>query len=182
MTSLPFIYFYFLRNSFNHRIGGVTIVSSNKIHLKCFANLYQDLCDCIELINSTFTFHLIPIIVNSLLIKLFAAYGMLWEFKVKSPLMLFVFLQNSAWLSMQYFLQVLSAHAGSSLTKNAKETSSIVTRILNDFELSEELSIPLQSFIARSTCRNMSVENIFFVIDWKLLVQVISSYYRRRNV
>lgn len=167
-----FISFMFLRDSFIHKVDKVIIVSVNQINVKCLSSLYQNLCDSIELINSTFTFHLIIIIVNALIIELFASYGIFWEFKVQSKLMLFVLLQNTAWLSMQYVLQILSAHAGSSLTTNGKETLSIINRILNDYDRSDDLTTSLQNFISRTGSRNMLIENIFFVIDWKLLVQV----------
>lgn len=134
--------------------------------------LYQELCDGIDLLNSTFTFHLIPIVMNSLLLQVFSAYGILWAVLSRSKIVLFITLQNGSWFITQYMLQALMAFAGSSVTRSAKKSSLIIIRELNNDEVNEGLVNALQNLVSRMNSRSLKVENVLFQIDWRLFARV----------
>lgn len=160
------------------------VISQNVFNLKRFEKLYQELCDGIDLINTTFTFHLIPVMINSLLLQVFTAYGILWVFLSQSRMSWSIFLQNLAWLAAAYMMQNLIAYAGNSVTSNAKEVSLTITRILNNFELNSELEVALQKFVVRMNCRSLKVQNALFTVNWKLLARVskIFNHFINRHI
>lgn len=160
----------YLRISFGYHTGKA--LQQEIANLNMFGKAYQDLCDGIELINNTFTFHLIPVMINAIIIKTVTSYGILWEYVTHSEALLFIVLQNGAWLTMQFGFQILIAYVGSSVTKNAKLTLVTIARVLNDYELSEKTATQLQNLIARINVRNLNLQNEFFIINWKLLVYV----------
>lgn len=144
--------------------------------MKHFSRIYQTLCDGIVLLNETFTFHLIPIMINTFVMQLFTAYGVLWEFMNPSNYASYILFQDVAWLSVNYAFQVVMAFVGSSLSKSAKETSLIIAKNLNELDINDELSTQLHNFVSRSQCLNFEVQNKLFFIDWKLLVTVSFKY------
>lgn len=158
--------------SLTQKYNIITVIDFKTLNFKAYTQLFQILCNGIDVLNSSFTFHLAPIIVSMLVFNVFSVYGVLWEFLNDSKIKLFTLLLNGTWLTMQYTLQAMLAYAGSSVTKKGRETAAIVSKVLNDFELSNELASKLQNFLTRSQCRNMKVQNCFFVIDWKILVSV----------
>lgn len=135
------------------------------------------MCNGIDLLNRTFTFQLVPIVINTMIIEVLSAYRVLWEImttsKVTEDIKIYVLLQESVWLMMAYSLQVTMASVGSSLSESTGETLVIVAKTLNDLEVSNDLSTKLHNFISRSQCRNLKVHNnSLFSIEWKLLVAV----------
>lgn len=73
---------------------------------------------------------------------------------------------------MQSILEVMVACAGSSVTRNAKETLVIMSQILTDFDLHKDLETNMQNLIIRYSCRNLEIQNELFSINWKLLANV----------
>lgn len=140
--------------------------------MKCFANIYEDLCDGISMLNSSFTPHLIAVMMNTLIIEIFTAYGVLHEFILPSKNSGAIVFQDSAWLVFQYSLQIMIAQIGSCLTSNAKETLIVIAKKLNKFDLSHAMSSKLQAFISQIQFRDLHVQNELFIIDWRLLVTV----------
>lgn len=139
--------------------------------MKYFSQLYQILCDGIDLVNSTFAFHVIIIFINAMYINIFMMFSLLKRiFQMNDPVI--VHMYNISWILMQYFLQILIVSSGSSVTENARNTSRLITKILNELELKEETSNSLQNFVSRVNSKNLEIRNACFTIDWKLLVTV----------
>lgn len=130
------------------------------------------LCDGIELLNSTFALNLTAVVINILIIKTFHAYEIIWELLSGSEIVTFILLQNGAWLLMQFIFEILISHVGSSVRENASETIVIISKVLNEYELSDDVAFKLQNLASMLNYRNFSVQNVFFIIDWKLLVAV----------
>jgi hypothetical protein len=141
-------------------------------NLQSVFNLYQDLINAIALINSTFSFHLILIVMNSLMLTIFCSYALLREILSPSELIIYTFLLNGNWLIIQFLFQVIIAFAGSSVTVQAHETLSIVSEVLNSHELSADMNDKLQNFVTRINRESLQIQNVFFVIDWKFLITV----------
>lgn len=136
----------------------------------------HNLFDAIELINSTFTFQLIPVMINIIIFQTFICYGILWELLLRSEIFMFVLMQYGAWLATHLILEVMIANFGSLLSKNAKRPAIIINKALTNHDLSDDLSIKLQNIVVRLNSRNTIVQNDFFKINWQLLVYV--SYFQ----
>lgn len=143
-----------------------------KTELKSLEKILHDLYDAIELINSTFTFHLIPVMTNIIIFKTFISYGILWELLLRSEILIFVLMQNGAWLATHFILEILIAYIGTSLTRSARKSSIIITHILTNHDLNDNLSTALQNVTVRINSRNTVLQNEFFKVNWQLLVYV----------
>lgn len=170
-TLLKTCFRFYYRSTFVNKLKKETAVAT-KTDLRNLEKYLHDLYDGIELVNSTFTFHLIPVMINIIIFKTFLSYGILWELLLRSEIMTFVLIQNGAWLGTHIILEVLIAYVGTLLTRNAKKPSIIITNILTNHDLSENLSSELQNVIIRINSRNTVLQNEFFKINWQLLVYV----------
>lgn len=139
-----------------------------------FIQAYQDLCDAIDLLNSTFTFQLAPVLVNVIMTKTFTAYGVLWAMISPTERKGLVFLQNGSWLVIMHLLEIVISFVGSAVTKSARDTLAIMTKILNNSRIDEDFASQMQNFVLRVNCRNLKVENCFFKINWMILLHVRS--------
>lgn len=162
----------FHRFSFSHEVDNIKTVSQNRINIKSFSKVHKDLCEAFDLLNSLFTFHLIPIVIITLVIEIFAAYGALNEFMTPSLHTRFILLSNLSWLMIPLIMQITIAVFGSLLSKKAKTTSIIISDILQELDLEIDVAMKLQNFLVRNQCRNFDVHNDFFNADWKLLIGV----------
>lgn len=162
----------FFRSAFNQKLDGILIVSEKKFNLEAFVKAFQDLCDGIDLLNSTFTYQLAPIFVNAIATLTFAGYGVLWEVVIETDFRGLLFLQNGSWLCFMYIVIVVISFVGSSVTHAAEETSLIMMKIINNSQPNESFANSMQKFVTRVNCRSMHVQNCFFKINPMLLVYV----------
>lgn len=141
-------------------------------HLEKFFKTHHELCEGIDLLNSTFTCHLTPVLINSLTIKTLTAYGLLWEVISPADFSAAENLQNVFWLMVMLILEVTISFAGSTLTQAAQEASGILTRVLNNSISHDALNVSMQNFITRLNGRKLHVRNCFIKINWSILVHV----------
>lgn len=150
----------------------IVMVSSENFNLKRFSDLYNDLCDAISMINSTFTGQLIIVMTNMLLVDIFGAYGILREFLSHSYNRLkFLILCNSIWIALQYAVKFLMAQSGSSTTAEAEMSLVIITRVIENAK-DDKLKTDLNLLLNQMQGRNKKIENVFFVINYKLILAV----------
>lgn len=147
-------------------------VSQEKFNLVAFTKAFHDLCDGIDLLNSTFTYQLVPIFVNAVTTMTFTGYGVLFEMVIKTNFRSLLFLQNGSWLCFMYIVIIVISFIGYSVTQAAEQTSLIMMKVLNNSEPSETHTNSMQKFVTRVHCRNMHVQNCFFKINPMLLVYV----------
>lgn len=159
-------------STFSYKIDKMVAETNNEFNFEIFTKAYQELCDCINLLNSTFTFQLVPVLINAIASKTFTAYGLLVELKTPSHFLFLVLFQNGSWMAMMYFFECIIAFAGSAVTNNAQETLVIMTKILNNSTLNEDFTMPIQYFVSRMNIRNLNVQSCFFKIDWIILLHV----------
>lgn len=124
------------------------------------------------MINSTFTFHLIAIIITSMLIEIFTYYGILWAFLNKTENFTLSVIQNGSWAMTMILVKLAVTYIGSSVNNNGEETAVIITRILSETHLSSELEYSLQNIMLRISKRNYKLQTPLFNINCKLLVSV----------
>lgn len=104
-------YFFGVEKSFQMRRVDHFLNSSNKTskqqskiypayrdhsELKLFSELYSDLCDLIEIINSTFTIQIVFVLTSLIVTNIFSAYSALRELRQPSHMFYFSVVANTA--------------------------------------------------------------------------------------
>lgn len=140
--------------------------------LEKFIKTHQELCDGIDILNSTFTFNLTAVLINTLTIKTFTAYGLLWSMISPPDSTVIEHLKNGSWLMIMLVLEVTIAFVGNAVTKSAQEASVILTRVLNHSISSDAVNVSLQNFVTRLNGRKLHVQNCFIKINWSIFVHV----------
>lgn len=150
------------------------LVREKCFNLKLFSELFNDLCDGIEIVNATFTTQLIFAMLSLMLTDIFGAYGVLRELiaKVKLQFLLYFFIGNSVWITIQYAIKVFLVHAGSSTTNEAEKSIATLAKAAGSLNSNDILKSDLMTLIAQLKCRNMKLKNVFFEINWNLILTV----------
>jgi hypothetical protein len=149
------------------------IVIPKSFDLKLLSALYNDLCDLIQLINSAFTVPLIFVTLCIVSTDVFAAYGILREYQIGSnKLFVFLLIGNSSWISIQYAIKIFLVNAGSSTTNEAERTLVLVLKSLGTLDSFDYDKNDLKSLLIILRSRKKNLENVFFTLDWKLILTV----------
>jgi 7tm Chemosensory receptor len=150
------------------------MVGPRCFNVKVFSELYFELCDAIDLVNSAFTFNLSFAMLTFLAVEIFGCYGVLREFISREKnLLIFLSLANSVWVSVQYSIKALMAHAGSSTTKEAETSLILVTKLTASLDSVNPLKAELLSLLIQMRTFDKKFKNIFFNIDWRIILSVI---------
>lgn len=150
----------------------MSIAEPCSLNFQHFPQLYNLLCDVIEILNSTFTGQLIFVMISIMVIDIFASYGIIREFLVNQTLM-FIIIGNSIWLSLQFAMKFFMAHCGSSATSEAGKSLILVSQFadrVNETDLMTKINLNL--VMNQMRVRNKNLENIFFAINYKLILAV----------
>lgn len=137
--------------------------------------------DFANILNSTFTCHLISILINTLTIKTFTAYGILSELISPADFSAVECLQNGSWLVIMLGLEAAIVFMGNEVTQAAKEAGEILTKVLNHSTSNNEANILMQNFVTRLNGKNFDVRNCFIKINSSLLVHVRVFFLKIRN-
>lgn len=150
------------------------------IDCRNFWELYDNLCDVIEMINSTFTAHLISVMTMIMTIEIFGGYGFLREviWNTGNPLTMF---GSLLWILFHNALKFTMAYSGSSTTEEAEKSLVLISKLTmtaNDHQKHE-----LNFVLGQLMLRNKKFSNIFFTINYKvvLVVSSVSSKHFRSN-
>lgn len=137
-------------------------------------DLYGRLCDCIDLVNDSFTFQLIPFMVYYLTANLFAIYSMIREAFYQTPLMFVACGVNIWWILLHNAIISIALYSGYTTTRCALKTPIIVSSIVKSRKWSESRCTVkvFKTFLVEVLYRNIFFENEFVRIDWKLLFTV----------
>lgn len=172
MSIIILVHQYLYRSVFNRDNGKSVLVRKVSIDLKRFEKGLRMLHDGVLMINSIFTFHLIGIVINAVMIEIFTYYAILWEILNHSNLIFFGFIQNGSWALTMMIIKLASTHAGSSIKKNGEETAVIITQILSESYINEDLAVSLQNLMLRISIRNFELKTPLFSVTYKLIVSV----------
>jgi hypothetical protein len=156
-------------------------IKTGKTSLSSYSHLFDILFDSIELINSSFTFHLIFVMINILSLNIFATYGVVREFLSRSEMFSHQIINNVFWILTHCFLKSLMAFLGSSTTKEAMRPRLIILKALEASDSTHRLQDELKNLLEKLKNRNPNIENEFFVINWKLILSV-SLFFGNLNV
>lgn len=143
------------------------------LKLKFFSELFNDLCDGIELINSTFSFHIVFVITSFLLTNVFAAYTTLREVLSQSSQLGHLAVGASLFVLIHYLIKLFIAYVGSSTTTEAEKPLKVVSKALGSLNFEENLKVDLNFFLIQMQSRNKNLQNNFFVINWNFILAVI---------
>lgn len=75
-------------------------------------------------------------------------------------------------LVFAFTIKIVVATSGSDLTKEAENTSVIISKIMNELDYSEVHKAEFIFLITLTKSRNINVQNILFVINWNMLLAV----------
>lgn len=137
-----------------------------------FMDLYNELCDAIDLINSTFTNHLIVVMINLLTMDVLSAFALMREFFLNSSSIGFYLTIYGLWMFFNFSIKLFMAHAGSSTTREGDKTIVLVTKAGGRMSNNDDLKPDLNSLLLHMRSRSKKLENIFFPINWNLILAV----------
>lgn len=109
-----------------------------------------------------------------MVINIFASYGIVSEFLSNQNVRLkFIIVGNITWLLQQFSIQFFMVHCGSSTTSEAEKSLIIVSQLadrINETDLMTKVNLNI--VMNQMRVRNKNLENIFFVINYRLIVTV----------
>lgn len=134
--------------------------------------IFHDLSDVIEIINSCVTLPLVSLMLHFFIINLFSLFSLVWTFTIDFEQFPYVFMCDGTFVILNYIIQGIMAHASSSATKEAGRTSVIVSKIINSPYCTGNQRKVFKNFLIQNQYRNLKFQNMFFTINWKLLLAV----------
>lgn len=148
-------------------------IAQTTLNLKLFSELYSELCDAIDIVNSTFTIHLIFVLTLLLLTDIFAAYCFLREFQSSSATISFVGYVNAAWTVIMFLIKIPIAFSGDSTTSEAERSQILVTKAIAHASSNNDLRTELSFILMQMKIRKKVFANVFFNINWSLILTVL---------
>lgn len=133
------------------------------------------------MINSTFTAHLIVVLVTIMVIEILGGYAFLREgiSKVNHPIAMTAGL---LWIAFNNVIKLTMVYAGSSTTDEAEKSLVLISKLAMKGD--ERCRNDLKFVSSQLQIRNKKFRNIFFAIDYTAIV-VVSFYsklsYRNEN-
>lgn len=139
--------------------------------VELFSELYDELCDLIEMVNQTFTSQLIFVMTEFMSIEIFGGYGILRE-ALSSSRKYFLIVGNVAWIIFQYPVKFFMASAGSSTTNEAEKSVVLITKLINRARYDDSLRSRLNNLLIQLQCRNKKLSNVFFTVNYNVILVV----------
>lgn len=134
--------------------------------------IFHDLSDVIEVMNSCVTLPLVGLILHFFILNLFSLYNLVWTFMMDYKNFAIVVLTDATYVALNYIIQGIMAHASNSSTKKAQQISVTVSKIINNDSCTRGQCKVFKNFLTQSHYRNLNFQNNLFVINWKLIVTV----------
>jgi hypothetical protein len=138
-----------------------------------FEKLYHNLCDVISLINSSMTFHLIVASALGTVSYTFGAYGTIFAYLINVDFW-GVFIRDGIWSITQLLIIAFMAHYANSTTSEGEKLKVEVSRVASTYKHQSEFRVRLQSCLDVINQRNLKFKTIFFTIDWKHFLSMLS--------
>lgn len=104
--------------------------------------------------------------------NMLSCFNFFWTYKNDFENFYFVVATEGSFLLFYFSLQSLFIHSSCSLTDEASKTAVIVSKIINRKFLDNFSDQIFQKFLLQNQYRNLKLETLFFVIDWKLSLAV----------
>lgn len=147
-------------------------VFTTKRQLKQFLNLFNELCDLIDLLNSTFSMNVIFVLGNILLMVTIGVYSSLQGLTMlKNIQLLGMGINTLVWSLIQFILACVIVNAGWKVQTNASKMSSTAIKRLNS-STNERINHLFRDLISQLRSRDIKIECIFFTVDWGVIFGV----------
>lgn len=104
------------------------------------------------------------------MVNIFSAFAIIQEIMKSSQVDLLKLSPHVVLITVQYLMKLINVYAGDKTTKEAEKTLTIIGRILNDSNDNE--TADLKKFLAQIRTRSLKIQNVFFVLDWSLILMV----------
>lgn len=141
-----------------------------KSNFKKFTELFHDHADALDMINSLFTFHLIPTLLGLLLIDTFGIYGIAHislTMNAYSQLIL-----ASFYMLIHLLLKTVISLTGHSTTQEAEHIRVCIGKVISSlYEFTTEKN-ELFDILKHVKTRNLKLQTVFFTINWKIVFGV----------
>lgn len=175
--------------SLNNRIGNSTTEFNIK-DTTVIAQLYRQLCEGIEILNETFTFHLIPIFASLIVSSsrrskkfhkilfllqvtiIFGMYGTIVQILHPTEVFMAALCTNSLGAANCCCMICAVVFFGSRLSSEASKTSIIYNKFQASLNASDAYKLNFIYVMTQLKSRSISVENFLFKIDWTVVLAV----------
>lgn len=134
--------------------------------------IYHDLCNVVDMINSTLTFPLVFVIFYFFIMNLFATYNNVYTFFNDPEKLFFVCINDGTWVLVNYVLQSVLIHSSYSTTREAEQSAIIIAKLISSNKCSKIHHDVFSSFLVQNQYRSLKFQTPFFTINWKLLLAV----------
>lgn len=145
--------------------------SKNCLNLKLIAELFHDLCDAIFKINSIFTPHLIATMTLMMIGDIFVSYQIFYYFlQYQDQTSNFFIFENGFFIISHFLLKCGISYIGHTLMVEAE---SIKMTIAKSFDVTNcDKKFEYLQLLAQFNTRNLKLQNVCFVIDWRVVLSV----------
>lgn len=146
----------------------------SKFEPKIFWELYDALCDVVEMINSTFTAHIIVVMFTIMVIEILGGYALLREgiSKISHPIAMSA---GMLWIVFNNVIKIAMVHCGSSTTDEAEKSLALISKLAMSSD-EKEFKNDLKFISSQLQIRNKKFSNIFFTINYTVVVAVSSKF------
>ncbi|KAG5684162.1 hypothetical protein PVAND_013403 [Polypedilum vanderplanki] len=148
-------------------------LNNKNINYNTFAEIFHDLCDAIQLINSIYVYHLIPVILETLIYDIFGIFGTIRH--TNSYENILHILISSAFLFVHFTLKCSIAHIGSSTTCEAKEIFAVIGRTINKFPPNDMTRFIFYNFLNQFRIRKFKFQSFFLTVNWNIVLATTST-------
>lgn len=165
---------FIFRKIFTNEVdGGVNVIikkySSNPQTIVC---LHQDLCDIIDLVNSTFTFPLMFMFVHTTFSFMITLFNYVKNLMTNPENFYFYSVFDGLWMLLDIFYDFVIIYSSVTAVEEVKKTAVITSRIVSTSCCSHEDKKVFKTFLLQNHYRNVNFETPFFIIHWNLLLTV----------
>jgi hypothetical protein len=137
-----------------------------------FGQLFNSLCDLVDMSNGSFTIPFIIILPNILTKSIFAAYAIASQFHLSSSDSLVTLIMCGFFLLNYSLILILLSWIGSDLEKTAGETGKIITQMMSEGFVHQHQKTDFMFLQSQVRSRNVNVQNFLFSINWRIAMSV----------
>lgn len=149
----------------------VEIKGNFSSNLKISTEIFHDLADGISNINAIFSPHLISALLSMMTSDIFALFSIIYfAMQYKKETSEVFIIENLSFVSAHFLLKCAISHFGHSVTLHGEKIKSTIAKSID--KAPEEKKGQYLNALTQFNARNLKLQNIFFVIDWRVVLSV----------
>lgn len=145
-----------------------------------FFEIFHDLADVILIINSCMTLHIAAVVFYFFVANLVSIFGFIWT-TVNTKFFYMSLSSDLLFFVLNNVTHGIMAYASSSATQEADKIAVTVSKIINGHRCGRIDQKIFKNFLHQHQYRNLNFENVFFVINWKLVLAVNTDFFSYKN-